>query len=154
MSTVPLSIAVTASAEVAFDFVADQTNEKDWNPAVVRSAQTSPGPIGVGSTFELVGKMMGREMVVGLKVTYYDQPRRITTLATSGPMTFHTTYEVVPDATGATVTMSVETVPSGPLRVLKPLIAAGFVRRQRRLMPGLKAVIDARSAKGPTRTVI
>ena len=154
MSTVPLSIAVTASAEVAFDFVADQTNEKDWNPAVVRAAQTSPGPIGVGSTFELVGKMMGREMVVGLKVTHYDQPRRITTLATSGPMTFHTTYEVVPDATGATVTMSVETVPSGPLRVLKPLIAAGFVRRQRRLMPGLKAVIDARSAKGPTRTVI
>ena len=154
MSTNLLSIAVTASAELAFDFVADPTNEKEWNPGVVRAARTSPGPIGVGSTFEMVGRMMGREMVVGLKVTHFDRPRRITTLATSGPMTFHTTYEVVPDAVGATVTMLVEVVPSGPLRILQPLIAAGFARRQRRLMPGLKAVIDARSANGPTRTVI
>ncbi len=36
----PVSIAVTASAEVAFDFVADPTNEKDWNPGVVRAAET------------------------------------------------------------------------------------------------------------------
>ena len=154
MSTNPLSIAVTASAEVAFDFVADPTHEKGWNPGVVRAARTSPDLIGVGSTFEMVGRMIGREMVVSLKVTHFDQPHRITTLATSGPMTFHTTYEVVPDAAGTTVTMWVEAVPSGPLRILKPLIAAGFARRQRRLMPRLKAVIDARSANGPTRTVI
>ena len=51
MSTNLLSIAVTASAELAFDFVADPTNEKEWNPGVVRAARTSPGPIGVGSTF-------------------------------------------------------------------------------------------------------
>ncbi len=154
MSANPLSISVTASAEMAFDFVVDPTNERDWNPGVVRAAQTSPGPIGVGSTFEVVGKMMGREMVVSLKVTEFDPPRWLVTLATSGPMTFHTTYEVVPDAAGTTVTMSVEAVPSGPLRILKPLIAAGFARRQRRLMPGLKVAIDARATNGPSQTVL
>ena len=154
MSANALSISVTASSAVSFDFVADPTNEKAWNPGVVSAARTSPGPIGVGSAFEMVGRMMGREMVVSLKVTHFDRPHRVTTLATSGPMTFHTTYEVVPDAAGTTVTMAVEAVPSGPLRVLKPFIAAGLARRQRRLMPGLKAVIDARSDTGPTPTVI
>ena len=147
-STIVIETAVDPA--VAFVFVADPVNETRWNPSALRAAQLSAPPVGMGSTFTIVGTMMGREMTVDVAVTELDPPRRTSTRASSGPMRFDTTYLVEPDGSGASITMSVAVTIQGPLRLAAPLIRVGFGRRLARLSPQLKAAIEAHSAAGAT----
>jgi hypothetical protein len=136
-------IETTVDPAVAFAFVADPVNETKWNPSALRAEKLSPPPVAVGSTFTIVGKMMGREMTVDVVVTKLDHPRSISTRASSGPMRFETTYLVEPTGSGASITMSVAVAVEGPLRLVAPVIRAGFGRRLSRLTPRLRAAIEA-----------
>jgi hypothetical protein len=136
------TINVGVAPETAFAFIALPTNEATWNPGVARSTQSAAGPVGVGATFETVGRTMGREVTISLEVVEFDPPRRTSTRARSGPMSFNTTYEVQPAPTGATVAMRVEVVATGVLNLLRPLFQAAFERRLQRLMPNLKQAIE------------
>jgi carbon monoxide dehydrogenase subunit G len=126
-STIAIETAVPPS--VAFDFVADPRNEISWNPSAQRIELLSDLPVGTGSAFRVFGRMMGREVVVELQIVELDPPRRTRTRASSGPMRFDTTYVVEPSGSGASVAMAVQVTANGPLRLLRPLLQAGFNRR-------------------------
>lgn len=135
---------------VAFAFVANPANETKWHPSAIRAEPLSSSPVGVGSTFTLVGKMLGREMSVDVTVTDLDPPERVTSRSSSGPMRFDTTYIVESAGAGTSVTMSVAVAVKGPLRLAAPLIRWGFSRRVSRLRPRLKAAIEEYAATGGT----
>jgi len=140
-STIAIETAVPPSA--AFEFVADPRNEVRWNPNAQRVEQLSDLPLGVGSAFRVIGRMMGRDLAVDVHVVELDPPRRTRTRAASGPVGFETTYVVEPCRSGASVTMSVRVTAQGPLRLAGPLLQAGFRRRTARLAGRLKAAIEA-----------
>ena len=141
-------IETNVDPAAAFAFVADPVNEPKWNPRATRAEKSSPPPVGVGSTFTIIGKMVGREMKVDVVVTELDPPRLFSTRASSGPMRFDTTYVVEPTGSGASITMSVAVAVEGPLRLATPLIREGFGRRLSGLAPRLKAAIEAYPTAG------
>jgi len=141
-------VETNVSPTAAFAFVADPVNETKWNPSAVRAERLSQLPIGVGSTFKIVGEMVGRQMTVDVAVTEFDPPHRTSTHSTSGRMRFETTYIVEPARSGASVTMSVGIALDGLLQVVAPLIRAGFGRRLAGLVPRLKAAIEDSPAAG------
>lgn len=49
MARIEGQITIERPVEVVFDFVADQTNEPQYNPSMVRAEKVTPGPLG-GST--------------------------------------------------------------------------------------------------------
>ena len=138
-----IAIETAVPPSVAFDFVADPRNEARWNPNALRVEQLSDLPLGVGSAFRVFGRMLGREVAVDVHVVELDPPGRTQTRASSGPVRFETTYVIGPCESGASVTMSVRVTAKGPLRLVAPVLQAGFRRRTAPLAGRLKVAIDA-----------
>lgn len=51
MATIEGEITIRRRVEDVFDYVADQTNEPRYNPAMVRAEKATRGPVGPGTRF-------------------------------------------------------------------------------------------------------
>jgi hypothetical protein len=51
MAEIEGEILIGRSVEDVFDFVADQRNEPQYNPRMVRAAKVTDGPVGKGTVF-------------------------------------------------------------------------------------------------------
>jgi len=90
------SIIIDRPLKEVWEFVMDLSKVPTWDTAISEVRQTSTGPIGVGTTFEIKEKMMNR--TISARVIEYEPNRRLSFEHTSGP------------AKGSTLTNSVETV--------------------------------------------
>jgi hypothetical protein len=84
-------------AEV-FRFVATDhfENHPKWDPAVTFITQTSPGPIGVGTTARLVRTDRGRRIEGSMEVTEYQPVSSFTEVSRFGPFTLHARATLAP----------------------------------------------------------
>ena len=145
-------VDTVADPVAAFDFVVDPSNEPRWNTNAHQSELLTERPVRPGSTARTVGSMGGREMTVDITVETVERPHRTTTVATTGPMRFHTTYDISPTPAGSRITMTVDITASGVLRVIAPLITVGFARRLRRVQSQLRTALDSLSSPDVART--
>ena len=60
MARVQGEITIGRPVEVVFDYVADQTNETQYNPRMVRAEKIGVGPLGVGTRFSSAVRTAGR----------------------------------------------------------------------------------------------
>jgi hypothetical protein len=51
MAKIEGEILIGRPVEEVFDFVADQSNEPQYNPQMVRAEKITPGPVGTGTKF-------------------------------------------------------------------------------------------------------
>lgn len=58
-------------------FAADPKNDPLWASVVAEARQTSEGPLGVGTTFEQVLRLLGRRLEITFEVTEYEPNRRL-----------------------------------------------------------------------------
>ena len=49
MTRIQGEIVIDRPVEVVFDYVADQSNEPQYNPRMVRAEKVTPGPVGKGT---------------------------------------------------------------------------------------------------------
>lgn len=152
MITTRVTVQIDRPVDEVFDFVTNPGNFTRWAGALVKeSRQTSPGPVGVGTTFTQVNMLMGRRFVSEMRVVTYEPQRHFEYVTTSGPISFAGHYSFAPvdggTGTGGTRFTSVdESEPSGLLRYLQPLLQP-FAQRQITInLARLKAVIEAQPA--------
>ena len=115
------------------------------------SRQTSPGPVGVGTTFTQVNMLMGRRFVSEMRVVTYEPPRQFEYATTAGPIRFagHYNFAPVEGGKGTRFTSVDESEPSGWLRYLQPLLQP-FAQRQITInLARLKAVIESHNPPVP-----
>lgn len=69
MAEIEGEILIGRPVEDVFDFVADQRNEPQYNPRMVRAAKITDGPVGKGTVFRSATKSLGRtaEMSIELR---------------------------------------------------------------------------------------
>ena len=80
-------ITIGRPVDVVFDYVADQTNEPRYNPAIVRAEKQTSGPIGTGTRFASTVRSAGRTAEMLIETTSYDGcdgPEQCTRRARSG----------------------------------------------------------------------
>lgn len=77
MRTVSAQIEVAVSAARAFDFVATIENLPRWQSGVVSARQTSPGPLGMGSTGAVTQQIAGQRVEAHVEVTTFEPPRHV-----------------------------------------------------------------------------
>lgn len=106
--------------------------------------QTSPGPMGLGSTIRARRMFLGFESVLIQRITEWDPPHAMTATMEGRPFRSAVdrwTLEPIAGGTKLTETLDMELVPA--LRLIWPLIG-GFQRRQRqRQARDLKAKLEA-----------
>ena len=122
---------VRCSPEQAFDHIAVHffANHPRWDPAIVDLTQTSPGPIGVGTTGRETRDVGGRKVVTEFHITEFDPPHRFAHRSTAGMMGEDADYVMEPHPGGTAVRLHIRIYPKALLmRLLFPLMRSTIER--------------------------
>jgi hypothetical protein len=136
-------VRIGRPVEVVFDFVADQTNEPQYNPAMVRTTRVTPGPIGQGTTFRSTVRSGRRTADMIIEFTQYDRPRLLASHTTmeQAEIDYLLTFE--PITAGTRMRWSGSVRPQGILRPLAPLVGWIGSRQERRIWSSMKQLLEA-----------
>jgi hypothetical protein len=148
MAWVSGEITIGRPVDVVFDYVADQGNEPEYNPRMVRAERVDHGRLGAGSRFASAVRSGGRTLPILVEVTAYDRPRLLgsTTTMAGADIDYELRFEAVP--AGTRMTWSGNVRPRGPMRLLGPVISWVGQRQERRIWRSLKEHLeDAQSAE-------
>ena len=142
MAKIEGQITIGRPVEVVFDYVADQTHEPQYNPAMVRAEKETAGPIGQGTRFRSAVRSGGRTAEMLIENTGYDRPRLLASTTTMKQMDIAYTLTFEPVAEGTRMRWSGEVRPKGGLRLLGPLVTWMGTRQEQRIWSSLKSHLE------------
>jgi carbon monoxide dehydrogenase subunit G len=148
------SIHVNVPPTVVFAYVADLTRHNEWNPGLKVTA-ISEGPTTVGSRFQSVGHVMGREIHDDLCVTEYQPPACFAFFVKSGLGGEELTHEFMlqPKDGGTLVTRTAMATVSLLLKLLATILAAfGIHSEHIKSLERLKARLEQMYLEAGTAT--
>jgi len=124
MATFENTVTIRRAVEDVFAFLADFENIPTWNHAIVETKKTSPGPVGVGTTYRQLRSVPSRSEE-GFQVTAFEPISHLEVHGDIGPFTATISYLLAPTDHGTRLTnvVDLESAP-GPLRLLAPLAAS------------------------------
>jgi len=129
-----------------FDFIATRhfQNHPRWDPELLEMRQTSPGPVGVGTTAHVVRRQGRRRVEGAATVIHYEPCRRAAWDVRFGAFALHQAVDLLPEQGGAAtrVRLSIETGATGPIRFLLPLLRGRFRRTMTRSLATIDSLIE------------
>jgi uncharacterized protein YndB with AHSA1/START domain len=124
MATFQNTVTIRRPIEDVFAFLADFENIPTWNYAIEQTRKTSPGPIGVGTTYRQIRTIPSRSEE-GFEVTGFEPTRRLEIRGDIGPFAATVSYLLAPMGGTTQLTNAVDLAPSSrALRLLAPLAAS------------------------------
>ena len=147
VSVMRVERTVHAPPAEVFDHVAAHhfENHPRWDPDVLEMRQTSPGPVGVGTTASVVRRQGNRRVQGTATVTAYEPMRSAAWQVDFGQFELKQDVELVPEEAGAAtrLILSIESTAHGPLRFLLPLMRRRFRRTMERSVAAIAALIES-----------
>ena len=146
------SIQVNVPPDVAFAYVADLTRHGEWNPGLKVTA-ISEVSTAIGSRFQSVGHIFGREIHDDLCVTEYQPPVRFAFFVKSigEELTHEFTFQ--PKDRGTFVTRTATATVSLLQKLLAPILVAFFIRSEMiGSLERLKAKLEQMYSQADTAT--
>jgi len=124
METFENTVTIERPVEDVFAFLADFQNVPRWNYAIGHTTKTSPGPVGVGTTYRQARSIPTRSQE-GFEVTVFDPTHRLAAEGEIGPFQARVAYLLEPVGDATRLTNAMELKPSsGVSRLLAPLAAS------------------------------
>jgi polyketide cyclase/dehydrase/lipid transport protein len=139
-------IVIGRPVDVVFDYVADQSNEPQYNPRMVRAEKITAGPVGKGTQFRSAVASIGREAEMLIECTGYDRPSLLASVTTMRQADIGYTLTFEPVAAGTRMRWSGQVRPKGPWQLLGPLITWMGMRQEHRIWASLKSHLEAAPA--------
>jgi len=136
-------IVIGRPMDVVFDYVADQSNEPQYNPRMVRAEKITAGPVGKGTQFRSAVSSMGRTAEMLIECTGYDRPTLLASTTTMPQADIRYTLTFAPAAAGTRMRWSGQVQPKGALRLLGPVITWLGIRQEQRIWTSLKKHLEA-----------
>ena len=151
MSTIRIEheVAIRRPRADVFAFISDHDHRPAWTNGVSRVKRTTAGPIGVGTTYTVVGRSMGRRVESTYELTEYEPSSRFAGRLSSKLFTVDETY-VFDDSEGeTTVRLTADATPGRALRLLGPLLGFAVDRQIQGDHQRLKKILERRRRKRP-----
>ena len=131
---------------MVFDYVADQSNEPQYNPQMVRAEKVTTGPVGAGTKFRSAVASRGRTAEMLIEITGYDRPHRLASATTMQQAEIRYTLTFEPAGSGTRMRWSGQVRPKGAVKVLGPLIAWMGRHQEQRIWTSLKQHLESAPA--------
>lgn len=144
MARIEGEILIDRPVGVVFDYVADQSNEPQYNPQMVRAEKITSGPVGKGTRFRSAVASRGRrtaEMLI--ECTGYDRPRLFESNTTMAQADISYTLRFEPAGAGTRMRWSGRVRPKGAFQLLGPVITWLGIRQEQRIWTSLKKHLEA-----------
>jgi hypothetical protein len=148
MARIEGEILIDRPVDVVFDYVADQSNEPQYNPQMVRAEKITPGPVGKGTRFRSAVASRGRNAEMLIECTGYDRPTLLASTTTMAQADISYTLTFEPAGAGTRMGWAGQVRPKGAFRLLGPLITWLGIRQERRIWASLKKHLE--TAPPPT----
>ena len=142
MPKVSKTVVIPRPPEEVFDYLADFATTEEWDPGIVKATRTSEGPIGVGSTFDLVSDFRGREIPVTYEITEYDRPGRFVIVGNNDRFTGIDEIVVSADGDGSRVDYTADFRMKGFAKLFEPFLGGVFEKLSVEAMDGLQETLD------------
>lgn len=142
MVSMKVSIVINRPLSDVFASLADLEKNVIWRSGTVEAKKTSPGPIGVGTTYRMVNSAFGRRMEGEAEVTEFEPNRRCVTKNRSG-VEIETERIFEPIEGGTRVTFFVKADLTGFFQLAEPLVAGMGRRRLESDVADLKDLIES-----------
>jgi len=140
------SIIIDRPIEEVFAFVGDLRNGLQWQSDLLDVRRTTEGPLGIGTQYTSVRKLMGRKMKDSVEFVAYEPNTRLTFRSTSASMPMETSHGFESTAQGTRLTTRIEMQPGGFMGLAEPLIAANLRRWMDTHFGNLKVLLESRAA--------
>jgi len=142
MARIEESIGIKSPPEKVFTYTTDAKNWPKWQP-FPEAEQTSPGPMGVGTTTKGTIRMMGLSMKWTAKVTEYEPNRKFGKDIISGPITNeqHNTYDPIEGGTKFTIVYDMKV--GGFMKLLSSVLASSMRKALKKALSNLKGILEA-----------
>jgi len=145
---VEVRVRIDRSAEDVYAYASDFRTMPEWRGGVSEAEQLTDGPVGVGTRIRGGGKVLGRPIGIVIEVTELEPGSRFAYRGAAGPLRTHNivTFERVAGGTQVTWTDDVEL--GGIFGLLEPLMGRMVRRGYEADLARLKAILEAKPAKG------
>jgi uncharacterized protein YndB with AHSA1/START domain len=127
METFQNVVEISRRVEDVFAFLADFENVPRWNYAIQETTKTSPGPVGVGTTYRQTRSVPSRSEE-GFEVTEFDPPHRLAIDGDIWPFRARIGYLLEAIGDGTRLTNTAELEPSSVVSKLLAPVAASRVK--------------------------
>lgn len=136
------SVEINAPVERVFAFVSDVERQPEWIGAVSSVSDLSPGPLQVGSTFQLALDFMGRQAEARQEITRLEPNQAITQATTSGPISTEISITLEPSGSG-TILRNVTQAELGSLgRFAGPLVTRTIKHQLETDLQTLRSILE------------
>ena len=143
MARIDGEIVIDRPVDVVFDYVADQSNEPQYNPQMVRAEKITAGPVGAGTKFRSAVASRGRTAEMLIEITGYDRLHRLASTTTMQQADIMYTLTFEPAGSGTRMRWSGQVRPKGAFKLLGPLIAWVGRHQEQRIWASLKLHLEA-----------
>jgi uncharacterized protein YndB with AHSA1/START domain len=136
------TVTIVRPARDVFAFLADLENVPRWNYAISETRKTTPGEVGVGTTYEQTRSIPapGREQ---LTVTEYEPDRHITVEGTLARFPARLEYTLDERDGRTRLANTVDLELKGPMRLLGGLAAGRIKSAVAKNLDALKQLLEA-----------
>jgi uncharacterized protein YndB with AHSA1/START domain len=147
MARIEGEVLIDRPQEAVFDFIADQRNEPQYNPRMVRATKITDGPVGRGTVFQSAVRSRGHTAEMRIELTGYDRPSRLAsrTIMRQADMDGTLTFERAPS--GTRMRWSWQVHPKGAVRVLAPVIVWIGSRQEQAIWTSMKRYLENSTAR-------
>lgn len=135
-------VIINRSVQEVFAFVTDHANDKRWKPFVTESRQTTPGPIGAGTRFE-IDTVAGNYRRTGeVEVLEYEPYTRYMYRGNDRLFPFVAQLSFASVASGTAIRGNVEFQAQGFWKIFAPVILIFFRSQSKSTFNRLKEVME------------
>lgn len=143
MTIIDERIEIKAPVEKVFAITTDASRWSTWHTAIPEAEQTSGGPVGVGTTFRGVTRLMGRSMPWTATVTEYEANRKFGKNIDSGSVFVEQHNTCTPTPEGTIFGMVYDMKFSGCMRLMSPMLVRAMRKEMKNSLVKLKQVLEA-----------
>ena len=143
MAKAEVSMVINRSATDIFTYLTDIEKATEWQAELLEVAQTSTGPMGVGTTIREVRRFMGRRIEAVFLITEFEQDRKMSFKSTSAPFPMKGQYELEGAEEGTRVTFIIEGELSGVYKMAETIVVHSAKRQMDADFSKLKTLLEA-----------
>jgi carbon monoxide dehydrogenase subunit G len=137
------TLEVGRPLDAVFDFVGDFANTREWDPGVADARRVTPGPIGVGTRYELQVRFGGRVLPMVYEVTRWEPPTRVVLRGSGATVTAIDDIRFEPTPSGTRIRYLADIRLKGLLRLFEPLLARRLRETGRAAIDGMQRALAA-----------
>jgi carbon monoxide dehydrogenase subunit G len=140
------SIFIKRSPQDVFAYVTNPNNAPQWMAGVQDAEWTSDDHAGVGSTWKVTTKFLGRTIEGELERTRFDPPTHVTSKVIRGPIPYESTFKLTAQDNGTLLAFSGQVEFGGFFKLAEGLVGQQLKKHQDADLAALKLLLEAEEA--------